>query len=230
MAGLHGTLPRVRRGPGRGAIAGSVGLHAALVLLFIASGLRPQPELPELIVYRVNIVSPPPQVLGEPEPPTPEPPKVVQERPVEAPPKPQPKAPPVQRPTVQEKPEPKQESKPAQGENPEPTAKVGGDDLNIQIDGETFPYPEYLANIVTQIHRYFRWRGASGLTAEVYFVIRRDGSVQDIRLLRGSGNLEFDYEAMGAIEAVGTRGMFGPLPEGYKSDRLPVAFRFRPAF
>lgn len=230
MAGLQGTLPRARRGPGRGAFAASLGLHAAIVLIVIASGLRSQPELPEFRVYRVNIVSPPPQVLGEPEPATPEPPKVVQERPVEAPPKPQPKAPPVQRPTVQEKPEPKQESKPAQGRNPEPNAKVGGDDLNIQLDGEAFPYPEYLANIVTQIHRYFRWTGASGLTAEVYFVIRRDGSVQDIRLLRGSGNLEFDYEAMGAIEAVGTRGMFGPLPEGYSSDRLPVAFRFRPAF
>lgn len=228
MAGLHGTLPRARQGPGRGALAASLGLHAALVLAMVASTLRPQPELPEFRVYRVNIVSPPPQVLGDPEPPAPEVPKVVQEKPVEAPPKPQPKAPPVQRPTVEEKPKP--EPKPVQGRNPEPEAKVGGEGLNIQIDGEAFPYPEYLANIVTQIHRYFRWTGASGLTAEVYFVIRRDGSVEDIRLLRGSGNVEFDYEAMGAIEAVGTRGMFGPLPEGYSSDRLPVAFRFRPAF
>jgi len=230
VIGLQGTVPRARRGPGRGAFAASLGLHAAFVLLFVASGLRPQPELPEFRVYRVNIVSPPPQVLGDPEPPKPETPKVVQERPVEAPPKPQPKAPPVQRPTVREEPKPKQETKPAQGRNPEPEAKVSGEGLNLQIDGESFPYPEYLANIVTQIHRYFRWTGASGLTAEVYFVIRRDGSVADIRLLRGSGNLEFDYEAMGAIEAVATRGLFGPLPEGFKQDRLPVAFRFRPAF
>ena len=230
MTGLQGTVPRARQGPGRGAFAASVGLHAAVVLLFIASGLRPQPELPEFRVYRVNIVSPPPQVLGDPEPPKPETPKVVQERPVEAPPKPQPKAPPVQRPTVREEPKPKEEPKPAQGRKPEPEAKVSGEGLNLQIDGEAFPYPEYLANIVTQIHRYFRWTGASGLSAEVYFVIRRDGSVEDIRVLRGSGNLQFDYEAMGAIEAVATRGLFGPLPEGYKQDRLPVAFGFRPAF
>jgi len=69
VSGLQGTIPRARQGPGRGAIVASVGLHAAFVLLFIASGLRPQPELPEFQVYRVNIVSPPPQVLGDPETP-----------------------------------------------------------------------------------------------------------------------------------------------------------------
>jgi protein TonB len=194
----------------------------------VGSALRPAPPLPEFKVYRVSIVSPPPQVAGEPEPVAPEVPKVVQERPVEAPPKPQPKAPPVQKPTAQ--PKPKEESRPAQGRNPKPEEKVGGDGLNVQLDGELFPYPEYLNNIIRQINRFFRWTGAGGLTAEVYFVIRRDGTVEDIRLLRGSGNLEFDFEAMGAVEAVGTRGLFGPLPEGYTQERLPVSFRFRPAF
>lgn len=231
MAGRHGVLPRPgRQGPGRGAVLGSIGLHVGVAALMVGSALRPAQPLPEFKVYRVNIVSPPPQVLGDPEPAAPVVPKVVQQRPVEAPPKPQPKAPPVQKPTEQPKPKPKEESRPAQGRNPKPEEKVGGDGLNVQLDGELFPYPEYLNNIIRQINRFFRWTGAGGLTAEVYFVIRRDGSVEDIRLLQGSGNVEFDFEAMGAIEAVGTRGLFGPLPEGYKQDRLPVSFRFRPAF
>src|SRR5690606_8597953 len=202
--------------------------HAAFVLLFIASGLRPQPELPEFQVYRVSIVSPPPQGLGDPEPPKAEAPKVVQERPVAAPPTPQPKAPTVRGPTARAEAKPKEEPKPAQGRNPEPTAKVGGDGLDIRIDGETFPYPEYLENIVRQIHRYFRWTGASGLTAEVYFVIRRDGSVEDIRLLKGSGNGAFDYEAMRASAAVGTRVLWGPLPEGFEQAALAEAVPLRP--
>ena len=72
----------------------------------VGSALRPAQPLPEFKVYQVNIVSPPPQVLGDPEPAAPVVPKVVQQRPVEAPPKPQPKAPPVQKPTEQPKPKP----------------------------------------------------------------------------------------------------------------------------
>jgi hypothetical protein len=41
-----------------------------------------------------------------------------------------------------------------------------------------------------------------------------------------SGSFSFDLEAQGAIEAAS--GAFGPLPEGYVNDVLPVSFFFDP--
>jgi TonB family protein len=62
----------------------------------------------------------------------------------------------------------------------------------------------------------------------VTFLLRRDGSVADIRISTRSGNFEFDQEAMGAIEAAARAGAFGPLPEGFPDDVLPVIFSFDP--
>ena len=39
----------------------------------------------------------------------------------------------------------------------------------------------------------------------------------------------FDLEAQGAIEAAANANAFGPLPEGYPADVLPVSFFFDPA-
>ena len=98
----------------------------------------------------------------------------------------------------------------------------------MQLEGEQCPDPEYCDGIIRQIYRYFRWTGAPHLRAEVYFVIRRDGSVEDLRIVRPSGSLEFDFEAMGAIEQAGRRKAFGPLPPAFGRDRLPILFEFRP--
>jgi DedD protein len=127
------------------------------------------------------------------------------------------------------KPAPKPAPRPATGAKPNPDAAKSGSGLNIQIDGDLFPFPGYLENIAEQIGRYFRWTGDTGLKAEIYFEIMRDGSVQGIRLLTGSGSAAFNFEAMGAIEQAGNRRAFGPLPEGYTEDRLPVSFYFQPA-
>jgi hypothetical protein len=43
-----------------------------------------------------------------------------------------------------------------------------------------------------------------------------------------SGNYEFDQEAMGAIEAAARVNAFGPLPDGFADDVLPVIFSFDP--
>ena len=63
---------------------------------------------------------------------------------------------------------------------------------------------------------------------EVSFVILRDGSVRDIRVLQPSGNLEFDFKAMGAIEQAGIRRAFGELPQAWRGDHLAVSFYFQP--
>jgi TonB family protein len=216
--------------PQRRAILGSVLLHAVVGIVAWAAGLHARAPLPELRTYRVHIVSPPPQAAGEPEPVTVTPePRVVTPEPTPTPPpeqpKPPPPKPPVRQPTTTA---PAKPPEPVRGRTPQATSP-GGSGLNVRLEGEEFPFPEYLQNIITQTHRYFRWTGTSRLRAEVYFVINRDGSVSDIRILRSSGDLGFDLEAMGAIEQAGTRRAYGPLPAGFRGDRFPVSFYFEPA-
>jgi periplasmic protein TonB len=207
-------------------------LHVLLIGGMWAAGLHARAPLPEFRSYRVQMVSPPPQVAGEPEPVvvTP-PPRVVTPEPVRTPPqeqpRPQPQRPPVRQPTAPT-PTPAKPPEPVAGRAPQATSP-GGSGLNVRLEGEDFPFPEYLQNIIAQTHRYFRWTGTSRLRAEVYFVINRDGSVSDIRILRSSGDIAFDLEAMSAIEQAGTRRAYGPLPGGFRGDRFPVSFYFEPA-
>ena len=112
---------------------------------------------------------------------------------------------------------------------PGETPRGGTDIANVKTQGKEFPYPEYLRNLVTQIYR--RWNRPSGnaaLEAEVTFVILRDGTVKEIKMLRSSGSYSFNEEAQGAIEAAALAKAFGPLPAGYPADYLPISFLFSP--
>jgi len=234
--------------PGRWAVAASFTVHVAAGGVVWSTSLASPPPLPPFKVYEVKIVSPPPREAGPPtpvaanapqvttpeqppEPPKPEAKPEPKRQPPPQPPKPEstPKPDPSKAAAVKEE-EPKETPAPKPtGPKPDPKAKEAGEGIDIRIEGEEFPFPGYLENIQLQISRYFRWTGRSGLEAEVYFVIRKDGTIEDIRLVRGSGDASFNFEAMAAIEQAGRRGAFGPLPEGFSGDRLPVLFYFRPA-
>ena len=72
--------------------------------------------------------------------------------------------------------------------------------------------------------------GAAGVLTSLH---QADGGqglphVGGLRLDDGSGNFNFDLEAMGAVEQAGRRAAFGPLPEGWQGDRLWVRFTFLP--
>jgi protein TonB len=96
------------------------------------------------------------------------------------------------------------------------------------VDGIAFPYPGYLENVVRQIALRFKPPGGGALTAVVAFLIRRDGTVTGIRLTTRSGVYSFDTEAMGAVDAAAQSRAFGPLPQGFTDDVLPVIFSFDP--
>jgi protein TonB len=133
--------------------------------------------------------------------------------------------PPPQQTNVEREPAPR--TNPPEGPAPGETPSTGTDPATIKVEGEAFPYPEYLRNIVSQVFR--RWQrpgGNTALKAEVLFLIHRDGSVSNVRFVVRSGSFSFDLEAQGAIEAAS--GAFGPLPEGYVNDVLPVSFFFDP--
>jgi protein TonB len=105
---------------------------------------------------------------------------------------------------------------------------AGADVSPIKTEGIDFQYPGYLQNIVRQIALNFSPKGNVGaLRAEVFFMIGRDGKVSGFKFLSRSGNLAFDIEAEGAVDAA-WRG-FGPLPAGYADDVLPIVFSFDPS-
>lgn len=219
--------------------AGTAFIHLSVLVLVVAGLKAPQAMAP---VYAVELVAAPlptpsnrpaPEAVSRPvEQPDPGPPvtKPTKVSPVPAAKtttKPKPTAPKTVTKPVEREPAPRTESKvtPAPGETP----STGSDAVNIKTPGLQFAYPEYLRNIVAQVYR--RWDrpgGNQSLKAEVSFFILRDGSVRDIRFVTPSGNFSFDLSAQGAIEAAGNARAFGPLPDGYEADVLPVSFFFTP--
>jgi outer membrane biosynthesis protein TonB len=216
----------------RGAVwigmGGTLAVHVAALAALLASVRvvsRPEPPM-----YAVELVAAPASTGTARPAPEATPP------PAPAPPVPKTPAKPVPRPKpVPVKAPPRAEAKPAprtaspMAPLPGETPGTGRDLANVKLAGKEFPYPEYLRNLVAQIYR--RWNRPLtdlALQAEVGFVILRDGSVRDIRIVTKSGSYSFDLEAQGAIEASATAKAFGPLPAGYPADYLQIGFLFTP--
>ena len=246
-----GTSSRLAAGIGASAV-----LHAAaIVALLLNPGASRRAEPP---VYRVDLVAAPPgpRSIGTvaPEPPAPTPPTPPTPAPTPPAPTPPPRAeaPPTTKalPTpTKAKPKPtpakatpvpptKANTKPKTPDKPKtPGPRAGGgpeggrgaDVANVHVKGLDFPFPGYLQNIVRQVAlRFSPPNRASALTADISFLIHRDGSVSDVRLVKRSGSYGFDLEAQGAIESASTARAFGPLPSEFRDDVLPVTFSFDP--
>ncbi|HVX88164.1 MAG TPA: TonB C-terminal domain-containing protein [Gemmatimonadales bacterium] len=232
--------PEVQGGRAAGAV-GTIAVHGAVVAVAFAMARPPKPMPPvyavELVAAPAPVAAPTAPVATAPPAPTPTPavsrtpPKPSRTPAVKTPPpKPEPVRTPPRAATT---PNPGAQTSrttqssavtPAPGETP----SNGTDPVTVKTPGLTFAYPEYLRNIVAQVYR--RWERPRGGTrrAEVFFMILRDGSVRDIRFTTPSGDFTFDLAAQGAIEAAANAGAFGPLPDGYPQDVLPVSFYFEP--
>jgi protein TonB len=222
-----------------GPIGASALLHVGVLsLLLLLTTKAPVASPP---IYKVDIVAAPPgkRAIGI-VPPTPAPPAP----PIVTPPPPAhdvvPKAPvaPVHKPAppaatkatpmpapAKAKPVPPQTPLAKAGGGP--TGGTGADVATVHIEGIDFPFPGYLENIVRQVALNFTPPDPSAqLKAEVAFLIRRDGTVFGFKFVSRSGDYSFDLEAQGAIEKAA--GAFGPLPDGFHDDVLPVVFSFDP--
>jgi len=210
--------------------------HVAVVAALIFVRPAPMKQLPPM--YRVNIVAAPPgpRAEGIVAPPAPTPPPVETKVPPRAqtPPKamPMPTKVPVAKPVPQATPTPtpvatppKTVSRPAGGG---PTGDRGTDVATVRTEGVDFPFPGYLENIVRQIAKNFGEHRNSNVRAEVQFLIKRDGTVSAISFVTRSGDYSFDLDAQGAVEAAAKNNGFGPLPNGFSDDVLPVIFSFDP--
>jgi periplasmic protein TonB len=223
------------RGDARSKVAGGIGtllVHAAAAV-FLFSQVRSSGATPP--VYAVNLVAAPApterkRIAREavPTPPQekPAPVKPKPTPPPKTPPKPEPKPPAPTEPDREAPPPTAAPVTPAEGEIP----STGTDAATIKTPGLEFPFPEYLRNIVNQVYqRWDRDDARQNSFAEISFLIRRDGSVHDIRFVTRSGSFAFDLGAQGAVEAAGNSLAFGPLPDGWDADVLPVSFYFKPA-
>lgn len=225
----RGTRPRQGTGVAVG-LTGTLLVHAgALALLYTAV----RPARPGPPVYAVELVAAPapqpearpaPEAVTRPapDPPAPKLPEPKTSKPAPVPPKPKPVTTPQK---VEPTPRSASPVTPAPGETP----STGRDAVTVSTPGLQFPFPDYLRNIVEAVYR--RWQrpfGNAALRAEVSFMILRDGSVNGIKLTKSSGSFSFDLSAQGAVEAAGTAGAFGPLPDGWPADVLPVSFYFTP--
>ena len=214
----------------------SLALHLTLVALVVLSFRKGPPEvLPP--IYRVNIVAAPagPRAIGTVQP---EPVAAQPVKPEVAPPAPavtKEKAVPIAKATPKKTPAKATPNETAKPVPPAPAPRAGGgpigdkgtDVATVQTDGIDFPFPGYLNNIVRQIALRFNPADAnSSRRAEVRFVIRRDGSVIGFGFVTKSGSYAFDLEAQGAVEEAAKA--FGPLPDGFRDDALPVVFSFDP--
>ncbi len=217
-----------RGGVTMGAI-GTVAVHAIVVTVLafgFARSAGPQP-----LVYSVELVAAPrPTATSRPTRTPPAPPAA----PTVAPkPKPDPKKTAPVKPKSPPKVDPKTEPTPAKPTSgalaPGATPGAGTDVDNVKVQGAPFPFPEYLNRLTNEIlRRWARPLGTAALQAEVSFTIHRDGSVRDIRIVHKSGSYSFDLGAQGAVEQAAEDRAFGPLPSGWQSDILQVAFLFTP--
>lgn len=207
-------------------IAGTTLAHGLLIGgILLAAHRAPEPLM---VVYAVNLTAAPRPT----ETPTrtvapPAPPKDVAPARKKAPPK---KAPVKKTPAPTEKETARTTvTKPPVAPLPDETPGTGVDQLTFQQPGLQFPYPQYLENIVTQIRMRFTEIGwAPGLKADIAFTIRRDGSVYGVSFLSRSNSYAFNKAAEGAVQAAVNDRAFGPLPQGWPGQELPIAFSFTP--
>ncbi len=218
-----------RQRPGKVALTSSIVLHVSLIgaVLIAAKTSRAEEPTAQFQTFRIAISSPPPQVAGEPEPAPAKPAIAKQPKPPEVTPKKSPvkkTAPAI----VDAKPATPKKAEPVKGKNPKPGAAQGGDGLNVLMEGEEFPFPNYLENIIRQVDRFFRPLGEGNLETEVGFYIRRDGSVSGLRVHKKSGNSLFDIQAVESVEQAAKRGLLGALPKEFPRDSLGILFKFVP--
>jgi len=214
-------------------ISASLVLHAVIISAFLA--MRPASAVATPDYYRVDLVAAAPSPVpaagqvaptaSPPEPEKPAPPRPKSDEVAPVPTKTEPRRSDRRAtPSVSETRVPRTTVAPAAGGGAQ--GGTGADVANIRTEGIEFPFPGYLENIVRQIALRFKPPRGPALKAEVMFLIRRDGTVTGFRFIQRSGSFTFDLEAQGAVESAARA--FGPLPDGFADDVLPVMFSFDP--
>lgn len=101
---------------------------------------------------------------------------------------------------------------------------VGGSGVTA-LEGGDFPYTIYIDRMKLLIGQHWpRPPQATGVTATIYFVIDRDGTIRDAKVETSSGSGTFDRAA---LRAVLDQQQLPPLPFAYNGTFLGVHLTFR---
>ncbi len=180
---------------------------------------------------------------GRKPPEIPEPKRVAKlPKPAEPTPTPPPQEPtPQARPAVESPLAPEQRTLPRlgrvpllSGEDLEKYAQVRSSDQHsasggpVSLDTKELKYLSYFAHIKRRIERVWTYPQdaiANSLQGQLHlkFVLRSDGQVKTVELLRSSGYKVLDKEAW---DAVANAGPFGPFPPTIPDDELHITARF----
>lgn len=192
----------------KGSLVLSCAFHFFILSLLFLSTVFTK-TMPPVKAYYVRIIVPPvPEPIGEKIEPI-EPKKLEPER-IE------------QKSTVRVEPQKKKLDKKESQKK-----KTGmGSKLPIRLDVPDFNSPFYVSLIYTKV--FNNWLNPNPqvrahLVAVVYFRIRRDGKIAELKLDRRSGSTLFDEAAVNAIRL---SEPFPPLPDEFQRDFLGVYFEF----
>jgi protein TonB len=157
------------------------------------------------------------------------------------PPRPPPKPTPHARPALEAPPQPERKTLPQlgripllSGEDLEKYAQVRSSDPQsasngaISLDTKELKYLSYFAHIKRRIERAWSYPPdaiSKGLQGQLHlkFVVRNDGQVKVVELLRSSGYKVLDKEAW---DAVVSAGPFEAFPSTIPDDELHITARF----
>ncbi len=223
---------RVTRGQQVSCFVFSFAVHAVLVAgLWFVPQLFAKPAEP---FEYVSVMVVPPALLGLEEPPPPPPPKPPSPEPPDAVPEAVPEAavvkPETKKPQRQPPPPPQAAPPPPAAVTPPPKRQgspfgnpVGSKTSKaaVGVEDPTFTYGYYLDRVVALLSE--KWIrppvGSEVRQAVIYFRIRPDGTVFDVRLVESSTSERFDATALAAVEAASP---LPPLPKSYKRDHLGI--------
>jgi periplasmic protein TonB len=185
--------------------------------------------------------SPPKRERKPPEPPEPKRLAKLPEPAERTPPRPRPEPTPQAQPAIESPSQPEQKMLPRlgripllSGEDLEKYAQVRSSDQQsasngaVSLDTKELKYLSYFAHIKRRIERVWTYPPgaiANGLQGQLHlkFILRSDGQVKTVELLRSSGFKVLDKEAW---DAVVNAGPFGPFPPTISDDELHITARF----
>jgi protein TonB len=109
-----------------------------------------------------------------------------------------------------------------------PAPAAASSPVAVQGGAAGFRYPWYVDVITRKVRQnwYIQEVDPStpvGRQVTVTFLVARDGSPSQIRIVSSSGSPSLDTSALRAVQRVET---FGPLPAGYAGSSLSVAYTF----
>lgn len=212
----------------RYATLAALGLHVLAVTAALVAPLLSQapPQRPRILPVRLVPMQRLGRVDAPPQRPEPKPPE---RKPQPPPPEPTPRKP-EPRPPEPEKPEPEKPPPPQPTEPAPDPGRLGspeGDPLGSSAFGArisgvdpSFTHDSYLTRMLARIESEWRRPSVQGpVEAVLHFVVEKNGTVRDLRVVETSGHRPFD---LAAVRAVQNASPLPPLPRSYRKDSLGV--------